>query len=280
MTTIWQGTNGDYVNGGNWSSGEPISGDTASFGASGVTHISLVTDTMHSIVELVEVGDWFFIPGASKYNFEIGLDIAFRFDAGGIEINGGSAHLFNFGAIDFLNSSSSGAASITNFNFLSFFQSSTAGSSIIDTAGGASTGFFNTSNGGSAQFITDAGGLVDFFFATGPAGNHQLTAGSIAGAGTYLLGANQLTVGLDGLSGDVSGLITDGGLGGSLVKVGKGTLKLSGANNTYSGGTTLEARTLELAAVEAAGTGAITFALGSHAHLFDRADLCSDLSEL
>jgi autotransporter-associated beta strand protein len=59
------------------------------------------------------------------------------------------------------------------------------------------------------------------------------------------------------LSGDVSGLID--GLGGSLVKVGKGTLKLSGANNTYSGGTTIKQGTLDLAAVGAAGTGDIKF---------------------
>ena len=62
------------------------------------------------------------------------------------------------------------------------------------------------------------------------------------------------------------GLIADGGIGGgsgaSLVKVGHGTLTLSHAGNTYSGGTTLEAGTLDLAAVGAAGPGAIAFTHG------------------
>jgi autotransporter-associated beta strand protein len=57
----------------------------------------------------------------------------------------------------------------------------------------------------------------------------------------------------------VSGLIGDGGTAGgtgaSLVKVGPGTLALSHAGNTYSGGTTLEDGVLDLAAVGAAGTG-------------------------
>jgi len=50
--------------------------------------------------------------------------------------------------------------------------------------------------------------------------------------------------------------------GASLVKVGIGTLKLSHAGNTYSGGTTLVRGTLDLAAIGAAGTDAISFAAG------------------
>jgi autotransporter-associated beta strand protein len=108
--------------------------------------------------------------------------------------------------------------------------------------------------GGNAQLNTDAGGEVHFEFSAGPFGDGRLTAGSIAGAGTYHLGADQLTV----LSGSVSGLID--GAGGSLVKVGPGTLTLSGAHNTYSGGTTIEQGAFEVAAIGAAGTGPITFA--------------------
>jgi autotransporter-associated beta strand protein len=50
----------------------------------------------------------------------------------------------------------------------------------------------------------------------------------------------------------------------SLIKSGLGTLVLS-AHNAYSGGTTLKAGTLDLAAVGAAGTGEITY--GGHATL-------------
>jgi hypothetical protein len=77
--------------------------------------------------------------------------------------------------------------------------------------------------------ITAFGGETDIFnlFSDG------MTAGSIEGAGTYELGSKALTVGLNNLSTEVSGTIGDFGEGGSLIKVGTGTLTLSGIN-TYS----------------------------------------------
>ncbi len=47
----------------------------------------------------------------------------------------------------------------------------------------------------------------------------------------------------------------------SLIVVGSGTLILNN-NNTYTGGTTIQGTTLELAQFQAAGTGAITFSAG------------------
>jgi autotransporter-associated beta strand protein len=102
--------------------------------------------------------------------------------------------------------------------------------------------------------------VVDFSGTSGLAGDGKISAGSIAGAGTYSLGSNQLTVGSNDLSTIVSGTIS--GSGGSLVKVGAGTLTLSGAN-TYSGGTTLSAGTLAVGNSAALGTGALTFASGT-----------------
>lgn len=61
----------------------------------------------------------------------------------------------------------------------------------------------------------------------------------------------------------ISSLIANGGTAGILEKTGAGTLVLSHANNTYSGGTTIDAGTLELGAVGAAGTGSITFVGGT-----------------
>jgi autotransporter-associated beta strand protein len=70
----------------------------------------------------------------------------------------------------------------------------------------------------------------------------------IEGAGAYQLGSKALTVGLNNLNTEVTGTFVDGGLGGGtggvLIKVGRGTLTLSGPN-TYSGGTSFNAWTLQ-----------------------------------
>ena len=108
---------------------------------------------------------------------------------------------------------------------------------------------------------------VDFSGTSGPSGNTQITAGSIEGAGTYFLGSNQLTVGSNNLSTTVSGEIQDGGSfggsGASLVKVGTGTLTLSG-NNSYTGATTISAGTLVAASSTALpGQTALAVNLGA-----------------
>jgi hypothetical protein len=63
--------------------------------------------------------------------------------------------------------------------------------------------------------------------------------GSIEGAGSYLLGSKALTVGPNNLSTEVSGIIADGGsnggTGGALIKVGTGTLTLTGLNTLQRG---------------------------------------------
>jgi autotransporter-associated beta strand protein len=165
-------------------------------------------------------------------------------------------------AMEFRDSSSAGNATIVNYAVLNFFETSTAGSATIETLAGGKTLFEDNSDGDNAQLNTDSASTVDFSQSSGPAGNDRLTVGSIAGAGTYLLGADQLTVGGKGLS-RVSGPVEDGGsnggTGASLVKVGPGTLTLSHAGNTYSGGTNIEQGAFEVAAVRAAGTGPIGF---------------------
>jgi fibronectin-binding autotransporter adhesin len=163
-----------------------------------------------------------------------------------------------------MNNSTAGNSAITTGNSsgseTDFEDSSTAGNATITTKSGGFTVFLNTSTGGNARFITDAGGTVNFSGSSGPLGDGNISAGSIEGAGTYQLGANRLTVGSNDLSTEVSGVIS--GSGGSLVKVGAGTLTLSGAN-TYSGGTTLSAGTLAVGNSAALGTGALIFASGT-----------------
>ena len=132
---------------------------------------------------------------------------------------------------------------------LQFNNASTADDAAIVTHAFGQTIFTGNSTAGLARFTTNAGGVVDFSGTTGPAGNNKVTAGSIEGAGTYNLGANQLTVGINGLSTTVSGSINDGGASGgtgaSLVKDGAGTLILSGTN-TYTGLTAVLGGTLQL----------------------------------
>ena len=171
------------------------------------------------------------------------------------------------GYADFTQSATAGNATIDNSGGLTFYDTSTAANATITTLHGAITYFSENSSGGNAHLIATAGGTVDFSYGTGPAGNGKIAVGSIAGAGTFDLGGNQLTVGGNNSSTEVSGDIDDGGANGgngaSLMKTGTGTLTLSNAHNTYSGGTTLKAGTLMLVAVDAAGTGDITFASGA-----------------
>jgi outer membrane autotransporter protein len=150
---------------------------------------------------------------------------------------------------------------------LQFRNSSTPDDAVITTNAFGQTIFSDNSTGGMARFITNAGGVVDFSGTSGPAGKNIITAGSIEGAGTFNLGANMLIVGLNGLSTTVSGSINDGGASGgtgaSLVKVGAGTLTLSGAS-TYTGLTAVLGGTLQAGAANAfASSSAFTVISGA-----------------
>jgi autotransporter-associated beta strand protein/T5SS/PEP-CTERM-associated repeat protein len=153
-------------------------------------------------------------------------------------VNGDDSHLA------FLSTSSAGNLVLTlNGGTAHFFGDSTAANATI-TANAASTMFIQDhASGGQARFIINAGGGLDI----SPVTLAGTTVGSIEGAGSFRLGSRQLTVGSNNLSTTVSGVIADGGMsggsGGSLVKVGTGTLTLSGAN-TYTGPTAVNAGTL------------------------------------
>jgi autotransporter-associated beta strand protein len=157
--------------------------------------------------------------------------------------------------MSFSGHSTGGNATITNNGFLEFRENSTAGDATITTnASVFGTRFRDHSTGGNARLIANANGIVDFSQTLGPAGDKKVSAGSIEGAGMYFLGSNQLTVGSNNLNTTVSGVISDcgpsgtdcinaGATGGSLAKVGTGTLTLTGSN-TYTGATTVNAGTL------------------------------------
>jgi autotransporter-associated beta strand protein len=157
------------------------------------------------------------------------------------------------GLVIFDSSSTAGNATITinDTGFLYFQNSSTGGSATITNNSGVNGGvaFYDNSTAGNARLINQAGSTTDFSGTTGPLGDGNISAGSIEGGGTFQLGGNTLTVGGNNGSTTVSGSIQDGGSnggsGGSLIKVGSGTLILSGTN-TYTGATTVNGGTLEV----------------------------------
>jgi autotransporter-associated beta strand protein len=194
----------------------------------------------------------------------------------------GGAGIDNHGSILFQGSSSAGNAGITNHPLggLNFSNTSTASNAMIfcfdstfisfyddATAGNASIGglmqlYFNgSSTGGTARINLvddktgfDAPGTLDISGHNAPG----VTIGSLEGNGRVQLGSNNLTVGSNNLSTTFSGVIldggTNGGAGGSLAKIGAGTLTLSGGN-TYTGGTTVNAGTLLVNNTSGSGTG-------------------------
>ncbi len=135
------------------------------------------------------------------------------------------------GAIAFDNASTVGNATITNNNFgqIVFVDSATADHSKILNSD--QVYFFDATSGGQAEIINvDPYGYVDISGIK----TSGLTLGSIGGGGNFYLGSKSLTEGGNGVSTTVTGAIE--GPGGSLIKVGTGTLTLSGAN-IYTGGT-------------------------------------------
>jgi outer membrane autotransporter protein len=165
-------------------------------------------------------------------------------------------------AIHFNNGSSAGNAVIMNDastgGSTTFLNTSTAGRATITTTNNSMVIFADASTGGSGRFINQANGVFDMSSLT----SGMMTVGSIEGAGTFFLGSSALTVGLNNISTTVTGTIVDGGLnggvGGSLVKVGTGTLMLTGLN-TYSGGTSMNGGSIAVQSDSNLGTGPLSF---------------------
>lgn len=151
------------------------------------------------------------------------------------------ATITNNHSLIFTEDSGAGSAGITNNDFLFLGDRTTAGSATITNNNFVE--FDGNSTGGNAAITNATAARVDFSASRGPEGDRKLSVGSIAGAGSFILGRNELTVGGNNLSTEVSGAIS--GFGGSLVKVGTGTLTLSGTN-TYTGATNVNAGTFNV----------------------------------
>ncbi len=101
-------------------------------------------------------------------------------------------------------------------------------------------------------------------------GATSATFGGLTGTGNFTLqtvggspAGVALTVGGNNANTGYSGVLSDGGHGGSIIKTGSGSLTLSGIN-TYTGGTTLSSGTLIVNnAISALGTGSLTLSGGT-----------------
>jgi autotransporter-associated beta strand protein len=169
----------------------------------------------------------------------------FTNQGGAVAGSGGGNTTFteNAAAIDatFVNNGS--ALSNAGGGYTNFIGNSSADAATLIANGGSGSGqggviyFSEDSAGGSSRVEVFGNGMLDISShnATG------VTIGSIEGDGMVSLGVRTLTVGSNNMSTTFSGVMQGGG--GSLTKIGAGTLTLSGAN-TYTGATTVNAGTL------------------------------------
>ena len=148
-----------------------------------------------------------------------------------------------------------GAAALT-LTGINTYTGKTSVSGTLDLAGSGSI------QSSTKVSLTTAGATLDISGAS--TGEVVNKLGGIAGT-VADLGSHNLKIKVQGGTVDTfAGTINDGGsaggVGGSLTLGGTGVLSLTHANNTYTGGTTIAAGTLDIAALGAAGSGTITFA--------------------
>jgi autotransporter-associated beta strand protein len=140
----------------------------------------------------------------------------------------------------FANNSTAGSAfiGVGDFSNLIFEENSTAASATI-FAVGSFISFEGSSRGGTAKIELRQG----FFHGSVLYINGHNTIGSLEGDETAVVFLANLTIGSNNLSTTFSGEIA--GTGGSLTKIGSGTLVLEGAN-TYTGDTNVNRGVLQV----------------------------------
>ena len=141
-------------------------------------------------------------------------------------------------------------APIPDFGPVQLGNGTAANATITNTGANSFTAFNFGGSGGNAALVN---ANPTAFITIAELDTAGTTVGSIAGNGTIYLGSKNLTVGGNQQSTEFSGVIADGRAplplnlqtgtgpftGGSLTKVGSGTLILTGLN-TYTGGTNLD----------------------------------------
>ena len=249
---------GDWNTAANWTPMGVPNGpaDIATFALSNTTNVSISANT--------EVNGITFTAAATNpYTITASAPFTLRISGTGITNNSGSTQHFmttvgangEFGLMVFTNSATAGTSTMFTNNggtvsgaaggSTIFHDSSTAGSAILVANGGSNGGaggqifFDEESTGGTSRVELFGNGSLDISAHAAPG----VTIGSIEGDGDAFLGANNLTIGGNNLSTTFSGVIQ--GAGGSLTKIGTGTLDLTGAN-TYTGNTNVNRGVLQV----------------------------------
>ena len=277
VDATWLGNvSSDWNSGTNWIGGNaPVNfPDTATFNTS--------TNTSPTLSANVTIDSITFNPGASAFTIQTNGRVLTLLGVGIVNNSG------NVQTINNNNSTSDGAVLIGRTIFT---NAATADSTVIINSGvGTSTQFFNNSTAGDATIINSGAGSFTAFTQGASGGNAALinanptafitiaelngagtTVGSIAGNGMIILGSKNLTLGGNQQSTIFSGVISDNNFnpsaasvigqplsGGSLTKVGTGTLTLTGIN-LYTGGTNLNGGILAVNSDLNLGTGPLSF---------------------
>jgi autotransporter-associated beta strand protein len=271
---------------------------TAYFGTS-----DHVTPTLSGVNNSATVDGIVFNAGASAFDIQI-FDVPatagrLLFKGAGVVNNSGitqtfttTVALFNSNAIYFQNNSSAGSQTLYTINSALYFQNNSTASNaeiVVNTVNG-NVVFSNTAHAGNASVTVNSGGRAWFkddsvgetaaftiksggIFDISHHNAGSVSVGSIAGAGDFYLGGNNLTTGSNNTDTEVSGVIQDGpaplsgaatvpGTGASLTKIGTGKLTLSGSNS-YTGGTTLNEGGLYVNSNNALGTGTLSISGGT-----------------
>src|SRR5262249_45781708 len=199
---VWIGPGAEWADGTNWSSTPDVPDNAATFTNNRAPTSATISDD--ASINTIQ-----FTAGAPAFNFVTsGTGITFDINGAGIVNNSAFAPSFtNNDNLNFNTASSAGNAVIVNNSggVLSYNNNTTAANAITTTNAGPLTQFNDNSPGATAQSTTKPGGTVVFSNTAGPAGDGNISAGSIAGAGNYYLGSNLLTVGGNNLSTTVSG---------------------------------------------------------------------------
>jgi autotransporter-associated beta strand protein len=208
---------GEFNTNTNWTPATVPTG-MASFGESNQKNVSISSGNSTAI------GGFTFASTGLGYTFTNSSRLGFFFNGAGIVNGDASVTFINNNPMGFQNSSTAGNITIFVSSELDFLDRSTAGNAAI----------------------TNTGATIDMSGLT----SAGMTMGSIAGGGPITLGSKNLTVGGNNASTSYSGSFQDGGFGGggtggSLTKVGTGTLTLTG-NNTYTGATIVNGGTLQM----------------------------------